>query len=77
MAATGSKAVTVPEKLNAAGASAQLSREFAFDAFKNLDSDLIPFELRDQAAKVTTDLDALLAGLALFQSGLAQAGGHQ
>lgn len=68
---------TVPEKLNAAGANAQLAREFAFSAFKDLESDLIPFDLRDQAAKITTDLDAFMAALALFNSGLDQSGGHR
>lgn len=71
------KPVTVPERLNAAGADAQLARQLSFDAFKQLQSDLIPFELRDRAAKVTTDLDELLAEIALFNSGLAQSGGHR
>lgn len=77
MAATESKPETVPERVNAAGASAQLAREFAFDCFKNLQSDLIPFDLRDQAAKITTDLDGFMAALALFNSGLQQSGGHR
>lgn len=68
---------SVPERLNAAGANAQLAREFAFSAFKDLESDLIPFDLRDQAAKITTDLDAFMAALALFNSGLQQSGGWQ
>ena len=68
--------LSVPEKLNAAGANAHLARELAFEAFKHLRSDLVPFELRDRAAKVTTDLDELMAEMALFQSGLMQ-GGHR
>lgn len=72
-----SKPVTVPERLNAAGANAQLARQLAFDAFKDLQSDLVPFPLRDHAARITSDLDAFMAELALFNSGLAQSGGHR
>lgn len=72
-----SKSVTVPERLNAAGSSAQEARQLTFEAFKALDSDLVPFHLRDHAARLTTDLDGFMAELALFNSGLARSGGHR
>lgn len=73
-----SKAATVTESLNDAAADIQLARQMTFDAFKKLNAAEVPFPLRDHAARITSDLDAFMAEIALFHSGSIQNdGGHQ